>query len=283
MEHQRSLPWQLHITGETSCTGASTQAKRIATLVQSQRISGGPIFRAFAHHFHAYTNEVTHPHGSTQQQLKTFTNTYTHLLAHEGVYGVMKHVEPYMSLPENEPILTAFQTTLEQMDAKNPLWDRIVDEYQVMASRTVEGGYILESKLAILLPFIDQFRPYYQQHPIDSQLVLPVINMLLKVDPLVAQQRLITREGSATRFDHAQQRYTNDWLRYNQHYTINGTRVLPHQLKEVRGIALDTSTMSIDAVTTTLIAAMISQYNQEPDNLHQLTFRAIAQLQQSTS
>lgn len=214
------------ITGETAGTGASTTSKILAEKLSLPLISGGKFFRALANRFAVF--EAQKAHLDQEACYEQFLKQYQDVYEQQGLEGINILLADAIEQGAKGDVLAKFGEILENRTEKtgsvDPVWDYIVDEQTIMSALS-QPGFIWEAKLAVLALHLDEFRSTVAQF---NTLSLPYIKILLRLDPLIAAQRVASRENREVNVQEIMLRKQRDFDRYGELYKIN-TNPLSHQ------------------------------------------------------
>jgi cytidylate kinase len=275
-----SLSPRIHITGETAGTGATTVARVLAEKLRLPRISGGKYFRALAAQFDAYLRENSETGKSQPELYDEFLQQFLTVYQTKGFDGVLELLKQALKTGADGAVLANFHSAIAHHQETNRgstiLWDQIVDAGTLHESSDL-AGYIWESKLAVVLHSVDQFRQLTAE-PEHAALSLPILRVLLTVDLTSAAHRVAQRENRQVHTDEILQRQDADFARYGDIYTANTVPLKLEHLKETADLTIDTTELSPEEVVTQILGyylTMISSWASENLSLSQPIVRLL--------
>lgn len=237
------------ITGEHGGTGSSTTATAVAQELGIEKISGGRLLRGLAWKFRDFVAEQKASEDLAGIYYR-FHDTCKEIFAREGNAGLLSFLSDVAQRPHDETVLYEFQTAINSYPLEDgqpaTLWDCFVDTQILGDVLNSNGPVVLESKLAVLLPYIDEVVSVYAEHP---ALTMPMLHVLLTVDITVAAERISSREKPVTP-EQILARQKRDFGRYAEMYSITGEPLSVRSLRQNATQSSDThARLEIDTTT----------------------------------
>jgi cytidylate kinase len=241
------------ISGETGGTGASTTAKLLANFLELPLISGGKYFRALANRFQVFCEQ--HSDSSLDTQYLSFLYLYEERFAKDGLAGISTLIEEGIRDGAHGQTLARFSQAIEASSKRNggvnPIWDYVVDQ-KTIDDALRQSGFVWEAKLAVLAFEIDQLAAVASR----SDSAIPFLRVVLTLDPVVAAQRVGSREGREVAVDEIMVRKQHDFARYGHLYQIGGQKVMHEDLARFADIAINTENTDPNEV----VAKILKEY-----------------------
>lgn len=264
VEASQRTKYAILITGEHGGTGSSTTAKALAEELGIERISGGKLLRALAWKFRDFvTQQKASLHLETIYY--NFHDICRQIYDKEGNTGLSTFLSDVVDRPHDETVLKEFHTAINAypLTDGNPatVWDCFVDTQIFGQVLDAERPVVLESKLAIALPFIDQIASVYTEHP---ALAMPMLLVLLQVDIGEAATRVSSREAPVTP-EQILERQARDFARYEQLYhiaqeplTMQALQavITPEREQNFSAITIDTTHNDVAAVVRLIVVQL---------------------------
>jgi len=248
---------RIMITGETAGTGASTTSKILAEQLKLPIISGGRYFRGLANRFDLFQQERASL--SQDHQYQSFLEKYQEVFSTQGLPGVSAILEEGIQQGAKGDILAKFSAAVETNQRKtgqiDTVWDYIVDQ-KTLSDALQQPGFVWESKLAVLSLSLDQLQSAITGVEF---LAVPYLRVLLKLDPLVAAQRVGERENRQVDLDEILIRKQRDFARYGDLYQIGGQRVTHQDLYHHADVTIDTQHLTPAEVAIQVLGSYIDK------------------------
>jgi|GEM_PF-1381470 len=239
------------ITGETGGTGASTTSRLLSELLEQPNISGGRFFRAMANRFELFQTQNVALTNS--EQYNRFLLLYQETFQHIGVEGISILLGDGLDQQADGNQLARFQVAITESQVRtgqlDSVWDYIVDQHTLLDAFQ-KPGFIWEAKLAILALEIDQLQSVITDRRIFA---LPLLKVLLQLDPAVAAERVGQREKRQVSVAEIALRKKRDFERFGKLYTVRGTPVVHADLLQAAELAINTEQFSPKEVVSQII------------------------------
>lgn len=246
------------ITGEPG-SGGSTLAANLMTELRDRevvKISGGRFRRAEAHHWATFKEEMANIDAA--QTWLHFEQLYETTYAELGINGVIALLSPYFELPSDDGILLQMDDDQKLYCKNHDIWETMTDCFLLDQIYNVDQNLVLESKLAVVLDVIDQLA----QH-VDTSAALPLIKIILRVDPEVAAERISIRQNSPISVEQVKSRSINHWERYGNLYTSQN-EPLSQNIVDQQGFLIDTSNITAQQVLDRAITYILLHVVDSP-------------------
>jgi len=248
---------RIMITGETAGTGASTTSKILAEQLKLPIISGGRYFRGLANRFDLFQQERASL--SLDHQYQSFLEKYQEVFSTQGLPGVSALLEEGIQQGAKGDILAKFSAAVEANQRKtgqiDTVWDYIVDQ-KTLSDALQQPGFVWESKLAVLSLSLDQLQSAITGVEF---LAVPYLRVLLKLDPLVAAQRVGERENRQVNLEEILIRKQRDFTRYGELYQIGGQGVTHQDLYQHADVTIDTQHLTPAEVAIQVLGSYIDK------------------------